>query len=95
MSGPVSVVGELDGDQPAGVLGPAAFRGSYGSAPSGACGAGGCSSALPAVQRLQRAGSLQPSSLVSRADTRPQAWGSAPGALWSGFRPASGWAGPA
>ncbi len=69
MSGPVSVVGELDGDQPAGVLGPAAFRGSYGSAPSGA---GGCSSAFPAVQRLRRAGSLQPSSLVSRADTRPR-----------------------
>ena len=72
MSGPVSVVGELDGDQPAGVLGPAAFRGSYGSAPSGACGAGGCSSAFPAVQRLRRAGSLQPSSLVSRADTQPR-----------------------
>jgi hypothetical protein len=44
-----------------GVLGPAAFRGSYGSAPPGALGAAGRSTARPAVQRFRRAGSLQPS----------------------------------
>ncbi len=42
----------LCGERPAGVLGPAACCGSYGSAPSGACGAAGRSSALPAMQRL-------------------------------------------
>jgi hypothetical protein len=42
-----------NGERPAGVLGPAAFRGSYGSAPAGACGAAGRSTALPAMQHLK------------------------------------------
>jgi hypothetical protein len=44
-------MGQRDGERPAGVLGPAAIRGSYGSAPSGAYGAAGRSTALPAMQR--------------------------------------------
>jgi len=54
------------GERPAGVLGPAAYRGSYGSAPPGACGAAGRSTALSAMQRFSARRLLAAFSLAPR-----------------------------